>query len=157
GKIVLTQPAREVHLPDRGDGIVLHYADKDGKWGAEALTVPPPRGGAAAGQRGAGQRGAGGQRGGGNGFNVNQLYKEEGVIGVFDRGGNSDMAAGGSDISWEQQHLDGGTIFVQSAASGRDGAGIPEVTLAVEHYNRMVRLLDHRIPVKVEINVQTKF
>src|SRR5580692_1315066 len=25
GKIVLTQPAREVHLPDRGDGIVLRY------------------------------------------------------------------------------------------------------------------------------------
>src|SRR4051812_10177366 len=34
GKIVLTQPAREVHLPDLGDGVVLRYSDKNGKWGA---------------------------------------------------------------------------------------------------------------------------
>jgi carboxypeptidase Q len=151
GKIVLTQPAREVHLPDRGDGVVLRYADKDGKWAAEALTVPA----ASAGQRGAGQRG-GGQRGGNN-FDVNQFYKSEGVVALFDRGGNTDIAAGGSDLSWQQQHLDAGTIFVQAASSGRDGAGVPEVTLAVEHYNRMVRLLDHNLPVKVELNVQTKF
>jgi Zn-dependent M28 family amino/carboxypeptidase len=31
------------------------------------------------------------------------------------------------------------------------------VTLAVEHYNRMVRLLDHAVPVKVELNIETKF
>ena len=31
------------------------------------------------------------------------------------------------------------------------------MTLAVEHYNRMVRLLDHNVPVKVELNIQTKF
>ncbi len=152
GKIVLTQPAREVHLPNLGDGIVLHYSDQNGKWAAEAQTLPAPRGGAGAG----GQRG-GGQRGGGNPFNVNQFYKEEGVVALFDRGGNSDMAAGGSDLTWQQQHLDAGTIFVQAAASGRDGAGVPEVTLAVEHYNRMVRLLDHNIPVKVELNIQSKF
>jgi hypothetical protein len=149
GKIVLTQPAREVHLPDRGDGIVLHYSDKDGKWEAEARTTAPSRGG------NAGQRGV---RGGGNAaFNVAQFYKDEGVIALFDRGSNTDIAAGGSDLSWQQQHLDAGTIFVQGVSSGRDGAGIPEVTLAVEHYNRMVRLLDHHIQVKVELNVQTKF
>ena len=67
------------------------------------------------------------------------------------------MAAGGSDLTWQQQHLDGGTIFVQSTSGGREGAGVPEVTLAVEHYNRMVRLLDHNVPVKVEINIQAKF
>src|SRR5262249_22760583 len=100
GKIVLTQPAREVHLPDRGDGIVLRYSDNDGKWAAEALTTPPPRGGNA-GQRGGGQRG--GARGGGNAFNVNQFYKDEGVIALFDRGGNTDMAAGGRHFS-RQQH-----------------------------------------------------
>jgi carboxypeptidase Q len=156
GKIVLTQPAREVHLPDLGDGIVLRYADKDGKWAAEALTTPPPpaaRGGAGAG----GARGDRGGRGGAPAFNVNQFYKEEGVVALFDRGGNNDLTAGGSDLTWQQQHLDAGTIFVGSAAAGRDGAGVPEVTLAVEHYNRMVRLLDHNVPVKVELNVQAKF
>jgi carboxypeptidase Q len=34
---------------------------------------------------------------------------------------------------------------------------LPTVTLAVEHYNRMVRILDKGIPVKVEINLQTAF
>ena len=33
----------------------------------------------------------------------------------------------------------------------------PTVTLAVEHYNRMVRVLDKGVPVKVELNVETKF
>ena len=31
------------------------------------------------------------------------------------------------------------------------------MTLAVEHYNRMVRLLEHNVPVKVELNIEVKF
>ncbi len=31
------------------------------------------------------------------------------------------------------------------------------MTLAVEHYNRLVRILDKGVPVKVELNVQTRF
>ena len=31
------------------------------------------------------------------------------------------------------------------------------MTLAVEHYNRMIRVLDKGVPVKVELNLQTKF
>lgn len=34
---------------------------------------------------------------------------------------------------------------------------VPTVTLAVEHYNRMVQILDKKIPVKVELHVQTQF
>ena len=45
GKIVLTQPARAVRMLDQGDGMVLRYSDKDGKWEKEALTLPPPRAG----------------------------------------------------------------------------------------------------------------
>ena len=69
------------------------------------------------------------------------------------------MAAGGSDLSWQQQHPDGGTIFPtgSGARDGNAGKGVPEVTLAVEHYNRMVRVLDKGVPVKVELNVETKF
>ena len=36
-------------------------------------------------------------------------------------------------------------------------AGLPQVTLAVEHYNRMVRLIDAKVPVTVELNVDVKF
>lgn len=161
GKIVLTQPERAVRMLDQGDGMVLRYSDQNGKWEKEALSMPAPaapRGG------GAGAPGGGGAGRGGRGgaFNVNEFYKAEGVVALFDRGGNSDLAAGGSDLTWQQQHPDGGTFAVQSAAGvsasspTADGAP-PQVVLAVEHYNRMVRLLDHNQPVKVELNVSVKF
>lgn len=152
GKIVLTQPAREVRMLD-GD-IVLRYTD-DPKWLEEALSVPPPRAGGAG--RAGGAAGAG--RGGAAAFNVNDFYRTEGVLALFDRGGNSDMSAGGSDLTWQTQRVDGGTIFVQSGGSptGSVAATLPQVTLAVEHYNRMVRLLDHNTPVKVELGIETRF
>ncbi len=136
GKIVLTQPAREVRMLE--GPIVLRYADNP-KWMEEALSMPPARAGGAgatgaagaAGAAGGGRAGAGGrwrrprwtQRRGGDAFNVNTFYREEGVLALFDRGGNSDMAAGGSDLSWQTQRVDGGTIFVQSGgiADGRPG------------------------------------
>ena len=34
---------------------------------------------------------------------------------------------------------------------------MPTITLAVEHYNRMVRVLAKTIPVKVELTLETKF
>ena len=85
--------------------------------------------------------------------------RPKGVVALFDRGSDSDMAAGGSDLSWQQQRPDGGTIFPTGGGSrGADaGTGVPTVTLAVEHYNRMVRVLDKGVPVKVELNVETKF
>jgi Predicted aminopeptidases len=84
---------------------------------------------------------------------------QEGVVAVFDRGSDSDMAAGGSDLSWQQQHPDGGTIFPNGASPRDDKAGksVPVIALAVEHYNRMIRVLDKNVPVKVELNVETRF
>jgi hypothetical protein len=159
GKIVLTQPARTVRMLD-GD-IVLRYTD-DPKWLEEALSVPPPRaGGAGRGGAGGGRGGAGrgGAAGGPPPFNVNDFYRTEGVIALFDRGSNNDMSAGGSDLTWQTQRVDGGTIFVQSggSATGNVANTLPQVTLAVEHYNRMVRLLEHNTPVKVELEIETKF
>jgi hypothetical protein len=159
GKIVLTQPTRDVRMLD--GRIVLRMNDKDIE---EALSMPAPRGGGA-GRGAGGGRGAGAEagrgRGGADPFNVNDFYKAEGVVALFDRGGNSDTSAGGSDLSWQTQRVDGGTIFVQTQAGGGraadPSAGLPQVTLAVEHYNRMVRLLDRKISVKMELNVQTRF
>ena len=92
---------------------------------------------------------------------MNEFFASEGVVALFDRGANSDMSAGGSDLSWQTQRTDGGTVFVGGATgSGRGSApntGLPQVTLAVEHYNRMVRLLDAKVPVTVELNVDVKF
>jgi Iap family predicted aminopeptidase len=69
------------------------------------------------------------------------------------------MAAGGSDLTWQTQRPDGGTVFPGGAGARDENAGqaVPAVTLAVEHYNRMVRVLDKGVPVKVELNVETRF
>ncbi len=52
-----------------------------------------------------------------------------------------------------------GTIFVQSGGSYDKGKTVafPRITVAVEHYGRMVRLLAKKAPVEVEVNVQTQF
>ena len=44
---------------------------------------------------------------------------------------------------------DGGTVFVQSGGSrnAADPPTVPQVVLAAEHYNRIVRILDKKIPV----------
>jgi carboxypeptidase Q len=145
GKIVLPQSARRVRMLE--GPIILRMTDKDI---AEAETTPVPAAAASGGRRN--QAAAFRQK-------VSDFYVQEGVVAVFDRGGDSDMAAGGSDLSWQQQHPDGGTIF-PGGASPRDdkaGKGVPVIALAVEHYNRMIRVLDKGVPVKVELNVETRF
>jgi len=180
GKIVLTQPARAVRMLE--GPIILKMMDKDL---AEAETTPIPaarggrggRGGAAP-STGSGQAGraddpnaapagaeddAAGGRGGPQAAafrqKVDAFYAGEGVVATFDRGGDADTAAGGSDMTWRQQHPDGGTIFPTGGGARDESAGkaVPAVTLAVEHYNRMIRVLDKGLPVKVELNIETKF
>ncbi len=151
GTIVLTQPARVVRMLE--GPIILKMTDKDL---AEAETTPipaPPGGRGGRGGRGDAQSAAAFRQ------KLQDFYAAEGVVALFDRGSDSDMAAGGSDLSWQQQHTDGGTIF-PTGSGARDanaGKSVPAVTLAVEHYNRMVRILDKGMPVKVELNIETKF
>jgi len=143
GKFVLPQPERDVHMLE--GPIVLKMGEKELK---EAETTPIP--------------GEGGRR-----FSppavtqaqLNKFYVDEGVLAVFDRGSDSDMSAGGSDLSWQTQRVDGGTIFVGAGGSRDPNAPPvpPQVTLAVEHYNRMVRILDKGVPVKAELDLRVKF
>jgi len=167
GKIVLTQPTREVRMLE--GRIVLRMTDKEIE---EALTPPAtaPAGRAGgAGGRAGGAAGRAGGAGGGRGagaagaspaFNLNQFYADEGVVALFDRGANSDMSAGGSDLTWQTQRVDGGTVFIGGATGGgrnAENTGVPQVTLAVEHYNRMVRLVDAKVPVTVDVNIDVTF
>ena len=145
GKIVLIQPARAVRMLE--GPIILRMDDK---WTAEAETTPIPQAGEGRG------RGRGGQE-----FRdrLEKFLKTEGVVAVFERGSDSDMADGGSTLSWKQQHPDGGTIFPAGSGPRDENAGrnVPRVTLAVEHYNRMIRVLEKNLPVKVELNIDVKF
>jgi len=52
-----------------------------------------------------------------------------------------------------------GTIFVQSGGSYEEGKTItvPRVTISVEHFGRVSRLLAKKVPVEVEVNVEAQF
>lgn len=146
GKIVLTQPVRAVRMLE-GPFIVR----MDEALTKEAETTPIP------GERGRGGRGRGGPGAAQFQQRLQQFYKDEGVVAVFERGSDSDTANMGSGLSVNQQHPDGGTIFPGTVNRNAAPSGVPQVTLAVEHYNRMVRLLEHDVPVKVELDLRTKF
>ncbi len=58
-------------------------------------------------------------------------------------------------VTLEPSDGEHGTVFV----TGRDGGAnaYPSVVLAAEHYNMIARLLDSGIPVKLAVDVQSKF
>jgi len=151
GKIVVMQPVRPVRNLD--GRIVLRMNDEDWK---EAMTLPEPR-----------PATQGGGRGGNAGANspqqfanvVQRFLVSEGAAVLLDRGSDSDTVAGGSDLSWQTQRVDGGTIFPGNGGSRDPKAEkqVPSATLAVEHYNRIIRLLEHGQPVRMEVNIQGKF
>ena len=90
---------------------------------------------------------------------LQQFYLDEGVVAVLDRGGDDFMMGAGSGLPYQTQRTDGGTIFVGRGGPRDENAGnvVPSITLAVEHYNRMVRILDKDVPVRVELHVETTF
>jgi carboxypeptidase Q len=92
--------------------------------------------------------GRGGQRGGGNANpqNFNQrrdkFFIDEGVIATVE------PSQGG-----------GGTLFVQSGGS-RNASDPPvpaQVVMAAEHYGRIWRMLQKKVPVRLEMEIQNKF
>ena len=156
GKIVLTQPARPVRMLEHGDGTVLRYDDQGGKWRKEAMSGGPPRPPAPV--PAPDSTPAASPRPSAALFDLDTFYRQEGVVALFDHGPSTDLASGGSLLSWRTQRTDGGTVVADQFSSFDDPAlAVPEVTLAVEHYNRMVRLIDHGVPVRVEIELDVKW
>ena len=142
GKIVLTQPAREVRMLD--GRIVLRMNEKDIE---EALALPPARPARAEPDT---ERLTTAE--------IAAFYASEGVVAMIDRGSDNTTPAGGSDLSWRTQRVDGGTIFVGGASRATPPeATVPQVTIAVEHYNRMWRLLDRGVPVTMTLDVETAY
>ncbi len=165
GKFVVTQPAREVQL--LAGPIISRMGEPEM---AEAMTTPIPRAPGRGASTGSGRGGRGSdpddqpeERGRGGAAQLRtrmmQFFKAEGVLAAFDRGSDSFMAAVGSNLTFQQQRTDGGTVFPSSGGSrtGDPATIVPSVTLAVEHYNRIVRLLDRGLPVKAELNLETAF
>ena len=75
---------------------------------------------------------------------LNQFYADEKVLAVID---HSRGTSGG------------GTVFVQSGGSYKSGetTTVPQLTMAVEHWSRIVRLLDQKKDVTLELNVNNTF
>lgn len=73
---------------------------------------------------------------------INKFMSDEGVAAIF------------SPSSGEG----GGTVFGASAGSREKQNPVPppSVVLTPEHYNRIFRLLDHKIPVKIDLDVQAE-
>ncbi|HEX5580950.1 MAG TPA: M20/M25/M40 family metallo-hydrolase [Gemmatimonadaceae bacterium] len=150
GKIVLTQPEREVRMLE--ERIVLRMNEEEVRE-AERAPAPTPRPAAPGprAQASAEQRLSADE--------IRDFYVAEGAVALIDRGSDATVVNGGSDLSWETQRTDGGTVFVGGGGSRSDsvGTGLPAVTIAVEHYNRMVRILEKGLPVRMELDVRTRF
>jgi carboxypeptidase Q len=147
GKIVLTQPIREVKMLE---GIIVQrWTDallKEAETTPLAPLAPEP-------ERDPSKPTLADR--------TQQFFAKEGVVAAIDRGADAYMVAGDNQMAWRTQHTDGGTIFVTTGGfHDNEHAGkdlVPTVSLAVEHYNRMVRILDKKVPVRMELNVQTQF
>jgi len=74
---------------------------------------------------------------------VNQFLHDEGVLVAVQYGYNGD----------------GGTVFAAAQGSRdlKDPVPPPTVALTPEHYNRIARLIQHKIPVKLEFDIQAEF
>jgi carboxypeptidase Q len=106
--------------------------------GARALAAPPGRADAGTPPTAA--------TAGGQSFTnrVNQFFAAEHVLAVARIGGGQS---------------DGGTVFAQAGGSrdARDPVPPPTFALTPEHYNRVLRLLDRGIPVKLEVDIRARF
>jgi len=79
----------------------------------------------------------------------------------------------GAAVILEPGRGDGGTLFIGSAyipapvdtsfdrrprAYAKDLTGVlPQAVVAVEHYNRIVRMIEKGVPVQMEVNINTRF
>jgi hypothetical protein len=148
GKIVLTQLPREVKLLE---GRITWRMDDALLKEAEAMSIPPAH---SAPRRPAGPTLQ---------DKINQFFVAEKVAAAIDRGSDqSIVAAGGMEnMTPMTQRTDGGTVFVGGPGPhDNQNAGktmVPSVTIAVEQYNRMVRILEKNVPVKMEVNIETEF
>ncbi len=143
GKVVLTAETREV-LP-LWNAPAARYTEQQLK-DLERETDATPRGASPVGRFGGPGRqgGPGGGRGAAQKFQAlrTQFFKDEGVLALLVPGRG-----------------DGGTVFVQGGGS-RDASApqsLPTISIAVEHYGRIVRTLDKKMPVKIELDIKNTF
>jgi hypothetical protein len=153
GKIVLTAASREV--PAHFDAQGTRLTEKDLLTLADAPEPRPAGGGR-------------GNFGGNNAFRAAQLFSTA-KMRFFDQEGAAVLV--------DPSRGDGGTIFVQSASVvppapptdpnapqtrptppySKDAKVIPQLVVAIEHYNRIVRMLQAGEPVKMTVDLAVQY
>jgi hypothetical protein len=81
-----------------------------------------------------------------------KMMTEEGVAAIITptRDGRN---GGGSGIIFD----DNGANLVRGAQTKETAVTIPNAVMMIEHYNRLARLLENKVPVTLELNIDTKF
>jgi hypothetical protein len=69
------------------------------------------------------------------------------------------LSGEGAAVILQSSFIDHGTLRVTKGGSHKigDPETLPTVVIAMEHYNRIARLLKKEIPVKLEMNIQVQF
>ena len=144
GKWVLTAAVPQV--PALWTPPATRYTDQQLR-DIQAETDATPRGGGGRAGGPGRQGGPGGGRGaagGGQSFaqQRTQFYKDEGILGIITPGRG-----------------DGGNVFVGGGGSRAADAPVnpPQITVAVEHYGRIARTLERKMPVTIEADIKNTF
>jgi hypothetical protein len=114
---------------------------------AEAGRGQAGRGGQAA-QGGRGGQGAGGGRGRGG---------EPGAAPTPAQRVDAAIRTGGASVLLRPSRGEHGTLFVQAGRGENPNDALPKVVLIGEHYNLIARLVSQGTPVKLRVNVQSRF
>ena len=148
GAIVMAQPV--ITSFTRTDRVQPSESEASAAAAAAAATAAAARQGGAGGRGGdGGGRGDAGRAGGGRGDAGRGGGREGGAspVGVIrDAGVAVELRRSGGEH---------GTLFV--LGTNRTGATVPTIVIASEHYNMIGRMLEHRVPVKLRVNLRTRY
>lgn len=147
GKMIVMEPERPIGLHTLARG--RRYADSD--LAAEAMAADPGATGVFGLTPGSTRTAAAGPdgrpvtRGAAQAFRakLHQFFLDEGVTAVLMPGYRGEA----------------GTVFAGSGSSQDAKLPIPPpiISLTIEHYNRIARLIEKKVPVKVQLDVKTEF
>lgn len=81
-----------------------------------------------------------------------KMMTDEGVVAIITPSRDS-SGGGGTGVIFD----DNGANLVRGAQVKETAVAVPNAVMMIEHFNRLVRLMDNHVPVTLELNIETKF
>jgi hypothetical protein len=81
-----------------------------------------------------------------------KMMTAEGVAAIITPSRDS-RNGGGTGIIFD----DNGANLIRGAQTKEAAVTIPNAVMMIEHYNRLARLVEHKVPVTLELNIEAKF